>query len=108
MIWVLAAAIGTIAGAGCEKTGLREGTGTGTGGLETQYTYTPEGCDYEVSTPEVVEAGPSVESGSDGGDGSTLDHVHVSFAGPADTTLAVNWRSEVDNRTSDVLLGTSK
>ena len=112
---------------GCEETGiLRDDTGSTTdqdayvapgtdawvdptidGGPRPvrQISYTPEGCGHTVTTPEVNDArmGEDVFGAS-----GTVDHVHVSFAGPADTTLAMNWRSDVDTLASSLLIGTDE
>jgi hypothetical protein len=70
--------------------------------LET-LSYTPTDCDYEVSVPEVVEARPSGEVlGSD----PTPRFIHASFAGPTDTSFAVNWQTDIATTTSLVLIGT--
>ena len=70
-----------------------------------QISYTPEGCGHTVTTPEVSDA----RMGEDVfGAAGSVDHVHVSFAGPADTTLAMNWRSDVDTLASSLLIGTDE
>lgn len=70
-----------------------------------QISYVPEGCAHSVTTPEVGEA----RMGEDVfGAAPSIDHVHVSFAGPADSTLAMNWRSDVDTLASSVLIGTDE
>jgi len=67
--------------------------------------YTPEGCAHTVTSPEVDDA----RMGSDEfGAAHSVDHVHVSFAGPSDSTLAMNWRSDVDTLASSVLIGTDE
>lgn len=69
----------------------------------TQLSYTPTGCTYEVRTPTVRDA----QMGSDVfGTSPTADHVHVSWAGPTDTTIAVIWRSDADTMASSILIGT--
>jgi len=69
-------------------------------------TYTPEGCGYEVISPQVRRAAlhaPTV------GATPTPDHVHVSFSGPAATTFAVNWRTQgSDTLAAQVLYGTDE
>ncbi|MCA9601808.1 MAG: metallophosphoesterase family protein [Myxococcales bacterium] len=96
--------------AGCESTGLRpfkdlDGDGGADGGVARSYRYTPEGCDYEVATPTVYEAGPDSDTVTDA---PFVDHVHVAWAGPTWSTFAVNWRSDEDNRQSVVLYGTDE
>lgn len=102
------------ASAGCETTGVRhddggalaDAPGTDAPAIElTTLTYTPDGCGYEVSTPEVVEAARGVDTF---GATTELDHIHVGWAGPTDTTFAVNWRSDVDTLASSILLGTDR
>ena len=105
--FLLAVLCGAVALAGCEDTGLRpfKDNDDAGGALDRSYTYTPEACGYEVRTPTVKEAGPHAD---EAGEGSFVDHVHVSFAGPASSTFAVNWRSNEDNRASQVLYGTDR
>lgn len=112
--------------AGCEETGLiRDDAGTseedaylepGTDAWldptidsgprpTTQLTYTPEGCSFPVNSPEVNDA----RMGQDVfGAAAEPDHVHVSFAGAADSTLAMNWRTDVETLASSVLIGTDE
>jgi hypothetical protein len=71
----------------------------------TQLSYMPEGCSFTVTTPEVGDARRSEDVF---GATPSVDHVHVSFAGDADTTLAMNWRSDVDTLASSVLIGTDE
>ena len=70
-----------------------------------QLTYTPTGCSYTVTTPEVLDArmGEPVFGAT-----PSVDHVHVSIAGPADTSFAVNWRSDIDTLASSVVYGTDR
>lgn len=110
-------------GAGCEETGIiRPDAGEHDAGEEAvdawldptidagpppmrSITYTPAGCAHSVSSPDVDDA----RMGSDVfGASPFADHIHVSFAGPADTTLAFNWRSDLDTLASAVLLGTDE
>lgn len=101
-------ALGAVAG--CETTGLVEtdaGPTVGDAGpeLPRTLTYTPAGCGYEVRTPTVIHA----SAGEDVfGTGTMLDHVHVSFVGPTDTSFAVNWRSDEETLASSVLVGTDQ
>ena len=68
-------------------------------------TYTPEGCTYSVSTPQVTEAGRSADTfGAD----PAPDYVHTSWAGPSDTTFAVNWHSDLETLASSLLIGTDQ
>jgi hypothetical protein len=71
-----------------------------------QITYTPTGCSYAVTTPEVNDAA----MGSDvfGTEQPAPDHVHVSIAGPADTSFAVNWRTDLETLASNVVYGTDR
>lgn len=106
----------------CEDTGLRQRPDAGepedagivdadvdsgrrrdAGVPTTTLSYTPDGCDYTVSTPEVREP----VRGGDEGDG-VPDHVHVGIAGDAETTFAVNWRSPAETTLSYILYGTDE
>lgn len=75
-------------------------------GLE-QLRYTPEGCGFEVATPEVRSAarGPEAPGGDDFGGAPTPDHVHVGFAGAAATGFNVNWRTDTETLASQILFG---
>ena len=106
----------------CEDTGLRQFEDAGTpedadvedgdidsgrrrdAGIPTTIlTYTPDGCDHTVSTPDVREP---VRGGDEGS--GTPDHVHVGIAANAETTFAVNWRSPADTTLSTILFGTDE
>jgi len=93
---------------GCEETGLVETDAgappAGDAGppLATSLTYTPDGCDYTVSTPTVRHAGRSEDVF---GAEASADHVHVSWAGPSHTGFAVNWHSDDATLASRVLYG---
>lgn len=67
------------------------------------FMYTPEGCAHSVLTPEVSDA---ELDGEVVGAAATPDHVHVSWAGPADTTFTVNWRTDRETTRTRVLYGT--
>lgn len=71
-----------------------------------QLSYTPEGCDYEVSTPEVTSTG----RGEDVFDEANplLHHVHVSWAGPSDRSFAVSWETGNGTLASRILYGTDR
>ncbi len=77
-------------------------TDTGTSSTLTTLTYTPDGCTYEVSTPEVVEA---ERSGDEVGSDPSPRFIHASFAGPSDDGFAVNWQTGVDTTVSHLLFG---
>jgi hypothetical protein len=67
--------------------------------------YTPEGCDYEVVTPEVAEA----ERGSaEIGPSPTPSLIHVSYAGPSHSSFAVNWQTDEETKVSTILYGTDE
>ncbi len=92
-----------LAGSACsQKTGTSGGSGGSSGG---GLPYTPQGCGYQVSAPDGTDA-------SLGGDAVGSDpaprHIHVSFAGPTDTTFAVNWAAGVDTLLSDLVYGTDQ
>jgi hypothetical protein len=75
------------------------------GSGSTSLTYIPTGCTDLVVTPTVIDA----QRGSDVfGATPTTDHVHVSWAGPTDSTLAIMWRSDHDTLASSVLIGTDQ
>ncbi len=76
---------------------------SGTGPSSRTLTYTPEGCGYEVRTPEVAEA---ARSGDAVGASPTPGFVHASFAGPTESSFAVDWRTDLDTTVSQVLFGT--
>jgi hypothetical protein len=68
----------------------------------TSLSYMPEGCTYMVTTPHAVDTGRSRDVF---GASPTPDHIHTSWAGPTDTTFAVNWHSDVDTFGSSLLIG---
>ena len=68
----------------------------------TSLSYMPEGCAYPVRTPTVIDAQRSSDVF---GATPTFDHVHVGWAGPTDTTIAVIWRSDRETLASSVLIG---
>lgn len=68
-----------------------------------QIRYTPEGCDYTVTTPEVDRA---LFGATDVWEDWQPEHVHLSWAGPTDSTFAVNWRTGNRTTVSQVLYGT--
>ncbi|UJR82439.1 purple acid phosphatase family protein [Sandaracinus amylolyticus] len=96
---------------GCQDTGLVEEDDAGTSRTdafvppEQSYSYEPAGCGYQVSTPPLGEAGASEDVF---GATPTMDHVHVSWAGPTHGTFAVNWRSDRETLASRVLYGTDR
>jgi hypothetical protein len=91
--------------AGCnEKTGFVTPKDGG-GELPLQITYTPSGCNYQVSSPTVLEAQMSAD---DMGPMPAPKEVHVSWAGPTSTTFAVNWMADHDTKVTKVLYGTDK
>ena len=73
--------------------------------LPRQLTYTPRGCGYTVSTPEVLEAEPGTSAR---GAQPAPTQVHVSWAGSPTTSFAVNWMSDADTKLSQVLYGTDQ
>lgn len=73
--------------------------------MPTSLTYTPEGCGYEVTSPQVLD----VEMGTDAfGAAPDPDHIHISFVGPSHTSFAVNWHTDNDTHASSVLIGTDQ
>jgi hypothetical protein len=90
-------------GTGPATTTSAAGTGGGPSGAVT--VYKPEGCAYEVRVPEGTTG--ALDDGVVGR-GAAVDHVHVSFAGPTDTSFAVNWRSGLGTTASQLLYGTDK
>ncbi len=69
------------------------------------FPYQPGCCDYSVDTPEVATRGFDSPKA---GNSATPDHVHVSWAGPPESTFAVNWRSDLDSEQSQLLYGPSE
>lgn len=63
--------------------------------------YTPEGCDYEVHTPETESA----ERGGDVMGSMPPRHVHVGWAGSTASTFNVVWESDVETTAGGVLYG---
>lgn len=90
---------------GCEETGLVI-EDAGPEPVQSQVSYTPEGCGYEVRTPELDAAGMSEDVFDESND--TLDQIHVSWPGPSHTSFAVNWQSGVDTLASRILYGTDE
>lgn len=70
-----------------------------------QIRYTPEGCDYDVTTPEVEHA---LAGGTGVGPEPFVDHVHASWAGPSHSTFAVNWRTDNLTLGTQLLYGTDR
>ena len=68
-------------------------------------TYSPEGCSHEVRTPEVIEARMSADAL---GPMPSPDFVHASFAGPTDSSFAVNWRTDGETTVTQLLYGTDE
>jgi acid phosphatase type 7 len=99
-LWLLA----SLAACG-EETGYRSIEDSGTDALR-QLRYTPEGCDYEVETPEVADT--SLGADESDADASSPDHIHVSWAGPSQSTFAVNWRTAVETKGGFLLYGTDE
>ncbi len=73
--------------------------------LPRQLSYTPRGCGYMVSTPEVLEAEPGNAAR---GAQPAPTQVHVSWAGSPTSTFAVNWMSDADTKLSQVLYSTDQ
>lgn len=95
---------------GCEDTGALTGTDAGLNADagpagNRQISYTPEGCAYAVTSPMV--AGTAMHA-DEAGASPTPDHIHVSWAGPSNSTFAVNWRTGYDTMLSQVLYGTDE
>lgn len=119
---LFAACSTVLALAGCEETGLRRPSADAgitapsdignadvrrrdAGPPALQFSYTPTGCDYEVTTPEVL-------LGAMGGDvvGSAPApiHVHLGVQGATDTSMAVNWSTDLDTTLTQMLVGTDE
>ena len=98
---ITALAIASLAalGAGCTDS-LEDSPPTGKSDV---LKYQPEGCDYMVSTPTVVD--PQLDAEGMGA-APVPDHVHLGWAGPTASTFAVNWRTDGDTMPSRVLFGT--
>lgn len=67
--------------------------------------YTPTGCTYVVTPPQGGHSATGMDDGTFDGAPATPDHVHVSWAGPSDTTFAVNWRTADQSAASQVIYG---
>ncbi|MCC6524523.1 MAG: metallophosphoesterase family protein [Polyangiaceae bacterium] len=89
--------------AGCKSDDTTAGTGGAGGGSTTFGTYTPEGCGYAVTLPTGIEAA----LGDDVGTGAPA-HVHVSYAGPTDSSFAVNWQTDQATTATTILYGTDE
>ena len=95
---------------GCEDTGVMSAPDAGTTSgrdsgprpVPEALSYTPEGCAYEVSTPEVREARMS---GDVTGSAPEPAFIHAGWAGPTDGTFAVNWRTDEATTVSQILYG---
>lgn len=68
-------------------------------------TYTPDGCSYEVIVSADVE---SAVDGEEVGSSPTPTQLHLGWAGPTESTFAVNWRSDLETTVSTVLYGTDR
>jgi hypothetical protein len=93
------------AAAACEKTGLIPyDAGAGDGGTPLT-SYIPAGCPYTVPVPPVQDV---VLGGTAVGASPAPDHLHASFAGPTESTFAVNWRTDRETTVTQVLYGTDQ
>lgn len=97
----------------CEETGLMRFDGGTTppgedGGepAQRQISYTPEGCGYTVTSPELESAAMGTDVQDP--DNPVLHHVHASWAGPTDSTFAVNWETGLRTLASRILYGTDR
>lgn len=97
----LLAACGGGGEGGCSDAGGAEDAGTAP--APRSLSYTPDGCGYEVRTPEVAEA---VRGGDAIGADPAPRFVHTSFAGPTSSSFAVSWRTGLDTTVTRVLYGT--
>jgi hypothetical protein len=70
------------------------------------FPYRPQGCDYDVSPPSAIEeaAGHTSRFGA----APNPKHVHVSWAGPTQSTFAVSWATDLETLATQVLYGTDK
>jgi acid phosphatase type 7 len=87
----------------CQETGLRGADDAGGGVVGTRVEYVPEGCDYTVMSPEVMEAGLGGEEV--GSEQPIPNHIHTSWAGPSHTTFAVNWHTDLETTATHLLYG---
>jgi len=100
------AAMDGSADAGADAT-LPDGGGTdGSTPPATTLSYTPESCDYLVTTPDV----DATARGSDvfGSAQPTPDHVHMSWPSAPESSFAVNWHTDNDTLASTLLYGTNQ
>lgn len=70
------------------------------------FPYRPQGCDYDVSPPTAIEeaGGHTNRFGAE----PAPKHLHVSWAGPTQSTVAVSWSTDLDTHATQVLYGTDK
>lgn len=96
--------------AGAPTDGGGDETDGGTMDTVEQLRYTPDGCEYEVATPQVRQArrGPESPTDADFGAEPFADHVHVGIGGDAATSFNVNWRSDEETLASMILYGTDE
>jgi predicted phosphodiesterase len=73
---------------------------------ELTFPYTPQGCGYEVALPDAVEeaSGHQDVTGSD----PAPKHIHVSWAGPSESTVAMSWATDLDTLLTEVVYGSDK
>jgi len=95
--WALVSSAGGLSGCFAASAGTSDA-----GAPLTRLSYTPEGCGYSVTTPELLQTGRS-----DNRVGTGLpEEVHASLAGPPATTLAIGWRTDLATTAGEVLYGT--
>jgi hypothetical protein len=73
----------------------------------TQISYTPTGCDYQVTTPQggqnaVYQPASPVPAGT------APIHVHASFASDPSSSFAVNWKGDPKATLTQILYGTDQ
>lgn len=68
--------------------------------------YTPEGCDYTVAPPEAIE---DITMHRDVfGATPAPKHIHASWAGAPESTFAINWATDLETKSTQLLYGTDK
>ncbi len=68
--------------------------------------YEPNGCGYTVTLPVGVE--DASMDAPDSGDDARPIHIHVSWAGDPSSTFAVNWKTGLHTRLTEVVYGTDR
>ncbi len=90
----------------CLSFGCSSGTSAGSSSNSPLTSYQPKGCGYSVTLPDGMEE-PSKDEPAAGANPDPV-HVHVSWAGDPSSTFAVNWKTGLDTKLTEVVYGTDK